>query len=124
MSAKQKEERGERPANANRWMSDIFSSLRWLRREYEKLRRSLGGLTFDSITGWLNSHIGLVGEKTTIGNLISRHETYRRSNEITYEIFKTTYHYFVDARQEVNPYRHDRLHLFDTHLDDDQLDYV
>ena len=66
------------------------------------MKRSSGGLTFDSINGWLNSHIGLVGEKTNIEKLIKQHEIFRQSNEITDSVFKATYDYFVDKQQGVN----------------------
>ena len=75
--------------------------LSWLLREYEKLKRSSGGLTFDTINGWLNSNIVLVGEKGNIEKLIKQHETFRQSNEITDSVFKATYNYFVEKQQEV-----------------------
>jgi hypothetical protein len=66
------------------------------------LKRSSGSITFDSINGWLNSHIGLVGEKNNIEKLIKQHEIYCQSNEITDSVFKTTYYYFIDKQQEVS----------------------
>jgi len=70
-------------------------------REYERLKRSSKGLTFDSINGWLNSHIGLVGEKKNIEKQIKQNDIFRQSNEITDSVFKSVYNYFYDKQQEV-----------------------
>ncbi len=78
--------------------------IRWLLREYEKLKKSKG-LTFDSINGWLNSHIGLVGEKKNVEKQIKQHEIFRQSNEITDSVFKAIYNYFYDKQQEVKEIR-------------------
>ena len=75
---------------------------RWLLREYEKLRSSRGGLTFDSINGWLNSHLGLFGEKSNVEKLMKQNELFRQSNEITDTLFNTIYYFFVNKQQEVN----------------------
>lgn len=74
----------------------------WILREYEKLKRSSKGITFDSITGWLNSHIGLVGEKKNVMKLIKEHDVFTEYNEITDSIFKSVYNHFYDKQQEVN----------------------
>ena len=91
---------------SERWMACLSLSFivwfRWLLREYEKLRRSSVGLTFDSISGWLNSHLGLIGEKTNIENQIKRNETFRQSNEITDSMFKAIYNQYVEKQQEVS----------------------
>ncbi|CAF1590759.1 unnamed protein product [Adineta ricciae] len=74
---------------------------RWILREYEKLRRSRGGLTFDSINGWLNSHLGLFGEKPNVEKLMKDDELFRQSNEITDTLFNTIYYFFVKKQQEI-----------------------
>ncbi|CAF0755909.1 unnamed protein product [Rotaria sordida] len=74
---------------------------RWLLREYEKLKRSSGGLTFDSINSWLSRHIGIVGEKQIVEKLIKQNEIFRQSNQITDSVFKATYNYFIDKQQEI-----------------------
>ena len=74
----------------------------WIIREYEKLKRSSKGLTFDSITGWLNSHIGLVGEKKNVIKLIKEHDVFTEYNVITDSIFKAVYNHFYDKQQEVS----------------------
>jgi len=83
----------------------IFFLISWLLREYEKLKRSSKGLTFDSINGWLNSHIGLVGEKKNVIKLIKEHEIFNQSNEITDSVFKAIYNHFYDKQQEVKTIR-------------------
>ncbi|CAF1155473.1 unnamed protein product [Adineta ricciae] len=74
---------------------------RWLLREYEKLRNSRGGLTFDSINGWLNSHLGLFGEKSNVEKLMKQDELFRQSNEITDTLFNTIYYFFVKKQQDI-----------------------
>ena len=73
----------------------------WILREYEKLKRISKGVTFDSIAGWLNSHIGLVGEKKNVMKLIKEHDVFNEYNEITDSIFKAVYNHFYDKQQEV-----------------------
>ncbi|CAF0880334.1 unnamed protein product [Rotaria sp. Silwood1] len=73
---------------------------RWLLREYEKLKRSSGGLTFDSINSWLSSHIGLVSEKKAVEQQIKENSIFIQSNEITDSVFKATYNYFTDQQQQ------------------------
>lgn len=79
----------------------MIDYIRWLLREYEKLRRSSKGLTFDSINGWLNSHIGLVGEKKNIERLIKENIIFKQSNEITDSVFISIYDYYYEKPQEV-----------------------
>ncbi|CAF1592145.1 unnamed protein product, partial [Didymodactylos carnosus] len=61
----------------------ISKQNRWLYREYEKLRKSMG-LTIDSINGWLNSHLGIVGEKKLVEMQIKNIGGSIDTNEISF----------------------------------------
>ncbi|CAF3962361.1 unnamed protein product [Rotaria magnacalcarata] len=80
-------------------LDDAGKKNRWLLREYEKLRAPSEALTFDSINGWLNSHIGIVGARSHIENFIKEQQTFRESNDITYSVFKATYNHFIEMQQ-------------------------
>ncbi|UJR35131.1 hypothetical protein I4U23_027902 [Adineta vaga] len=74
---------------------------RWLLRQYERLKASSGGLTFDSINGWLNSHLGLVGAKGNVERSIKQNEIFRQTNEITDSVFNDLYYSFINNQQKI-----------------------
>ncbi|CAF4047827.1 unnamed protein product [Rotaria sp. Silwood2] len=82
-------------------LSEAGKRNRWLLREYEKLKRSSGGLTIDSINNWLSSHIGLIGEKQIVEKRIQENKIFAQSNEITDSVFKATYNYLTNQQQKV-----------------------
>ncbi|CAF0762699.1 unnamed protein product [Adineta steineri] len=97
----------------NAWVEALYAAIdeaknlneaakrnRWILREYEKIR-GLTGLTLDSLNGWLNSHIGLIGEKANVANFIKQTDLSSQSNEITDAVFKATYQHFVNKQQEI-----------------------
>jgi len=82
-------------------LSIEFRFYRWLLREYEKLRNSSKGLTVDSINGWLNSHLGIVGERKQIQDIITDKQQSYETSEITDSIFKKIYSKFYNNQQTV-----------------------
>ena len=66
------------------------------------MKASSGGLTFDSINGWLNSHLGLVGAKGNVERSIKQNEIFRQTNEITDSVFNDLYYSFINNQQKVN----------------------
>ncbi|CAF1065887.1 unnamed protein product [Adineta steineri] len=97
----------------NAWVEALYAAIdeaknlneaakrnRWILREYEKIRGPTG-LTLDSLNGWLNSHIGLIGEKANVANFIKQTDLSSQSNEITDAVFKATYQHFVNKQQEI-----------------------
>lgn len=82
--------------------SKQYIIIRWILREYEKLKRSSAGLTFDSISSWISSRTGIFGQKHLVETRIKEHPIFLESHQITDAVFKATYLQFFMEQQKVN----------------------